>query len=79
MKKIIEIIDTVKGKIEFARNGEGTPVLYLHGSLANCNDEFGHKQLIDAGYSIITPSRPGYGKTPVLNCLKEIEILNFTF
>jgi pimeloyl-ACP methyl ester carboxylesterase len=65
VKNIIENVETIKGKIEFSRNGEGSPILYLHGSLSNCNDDIGHKPLIEAGYSIITPSRPGYGNTPI--------------
>jgi pimeloyl-ACP methyl ester carboxylesterase len=63
--KVIEIIETRKGKIEFSKNGEGSPILYLHGSLSNCNENIGHGPLIEAGYSIIIPSRPGYGNTPL--------------
>jgi pimeloyl-ACP methyl ester carboxylesterase len=63
--KAAVIIETRKGKIEFSRNGEGSPILYLHGSLSNCNENIGLDPLIDAGYSIIVPSRPGYGKTPL--------------
>lgn len=63
--KVVEIIETRKGKIEFSRIGEGLPILYLHGSLSNCNDNMGQSPLIEAGYSIIIPSRPGYGNTPL--------------
>jgi pimeloyl-ACP methyl ester carboxylesterase len=63
--KVIEIIETKRGKIEFSRNGEGSPILYLHGSLSNCNENIGLGPLIEAGYSIIIPSRPGYGNTPL--------------
>jgi pimeloyl-ACP methyl ester carboxylesterase len=65
MEKMVKIIETPKGKIELSQIGEGSPILYLHGSLSNCNNDMGYQPLIDAGYSIITPSRPGYGNTPV--------------
>ncbi|WP_226537394.1 alpha/beta fold hydrolase [Fictibacillus halophilus] len=43
--------------------GEGKPILILHGGHSNCHEEFGYSELIKAGYSLITPSRPGYGRT----------------
>lgn len=65
IRKEIDIIETNHGKIEYSRKGNGSPILYLHGSLSNCNDDFGHEPLIKAGFSIISPSRPGYGHTPL--------------
>jgi pimeloyl-ACP methyl ester carboxylesterase len=49
--------------IEYSIIGEGKPILILHGGHSNCNEEFGYAELIKAGYSLITPSRPGYGRT----------------
>ena len=49
--------------IEYSLVGKGEPILLFHGGHSNCNEEFGYKSLIDNGYSIITPSRAGYGST----------------
>ena len=65
MQKIIEKVKTKSGIIEFSKIGSGSPILYLNGSLCNCNDDMGYSPLIKAGFSIITPSRPGYGETPL--------------
>ncbi|MFC4403774.1 alpha/beta fold hydrolase [Gracilibacillus xinjiangensis] len=49
--------------IEYSIIGEGEPILLFHGGHSNCREEFGYNTLIENGFSIITPSRPGYGKT----------------
>ncbi|WP_407939191.1 alpha/beta fold hydrolase [Oceanobacillus salinisoli] len=49
--------------MEYSVIGEGKPIFVLHGGHSNCKEEFGYKALIENGYSIITPSRPGYGRT----------------
>lgn len=49
--------------IEYSLVGKGEPILIFHGGHSNCNEEFGYKSLLDNGYSIITPSRAGYGST----------------
>jgi pimeloyl-ACP methyl ester carboxylesterase len=36
----------------------------MHGSSSDCNSEMGYAPLIKAGFSVLTPSRPGYGRTP---------------
>ena len=49
--------------LEYSIIGEGEPVFVLHGGHSNCNEEFGYKALVENGFSINTPSRPGYGGT----------------
>lgn len=49
--------------IEFTIAGEGEPILAFHGGHSNCHEELGYEELIQKGFSIITPSRAGYGKT----------------
>lgn len=49
--------------VEYSVTGQGEPILIMHGGHSNCNEEFGYRELIEQGYSMITPSRPGYGKT----------------
>lgn len=43
--------------------GEGKPILVMHGGHSNCNEEFGYHDLYQNGFSPITSSRPGYGRT----------------
>jgi pimeloyl-ACP methyl ester carboxylesterase len=50
-------------QVEYSIVGNGIPILVFHGGHSNCNEEFGYNQLLKRGYSIITPSRAGYGKT----------------
>ncbi|WP_066189875.1 alpha/beta fold hydrolase [Gracilibacillus timonensis] len=56
---------TVDGyTIEYSVTGKiGTPVLVMRGGHSNCHEEFGYSFLIKNGFTIITPSRAGYGKT----------------
>lgn len=49
--------------MEYSIIGKGDPILVMHGGHSNCYEEFGYDFLIENGYSLITPSRPGYGKT----------------
>jgi pimeloyl-ACP methyl ester carboxylesterase len=59
------IIDTVKGKIEYSMIGEGKTILVVHGGHVNCKETIFQKGLDVNKFCIITPSRPGYGKTPL--------------
>lgn len=52
-------------EIEYSILGKGKPVLVFHGGHSNCREEFGYEELLRCGYSIITPSRAGYGLTSV--------------
>lgn len=61
----IEIIKTDKGQIEYSITGEGTPVLFIHGGHSNCQETLSHKGFDTSKYRLITPSRPGYGNTPL--------------
>lgn len=50
--------------IEYSITGErGIPVLVLHGGHSSCYENLGYKSLIENGFTIITPSRAGYGNT----------------
>lgn len=57
---------TVDGKtIEYSIvRGNGDQIIFvMHGGHSNCYEEFGYEPLIRSGYTIITPSRAGYGRT----------------
>lgn len=60
-----QIIDTDQGRIEYATEGKGKPVLFLHGGHSNCKEKLCHKGFDTDHYLLITPSRPGYGNTPL--------------
>ncbi len=59
-------VETGRGPIEYLEAGEGVPVLFIHGSpggsdqgmLMGCF-------LVDAGFRVVAPSRPGYLGTPL--------------
>lgn len=61
----IEIINTDKGQIEYSIVGKGKPLIFLHGGHSNCKETLFHKGFDTNKYMLITPSRPGYGKTPL--------------
>ncbi len=52
--------------LEFSSYGHGFPVLFFHGGHGNCREDLWHKGFDLRRYRLITPSRPGYGKTPLL-------------
>ncbi len=54
-------------EMEYSIHGEGEPILVFHGGHSNCNEQFGYATLENEGYSLITPSRPGYGTTSEKN------------
>ncbi|EAY31287.1 alpha/beta fold hydrolase [Microscilla marina] len=58
-------IQTNQGLVEYSTIGTGTPVLFLHGGHANSLDQIAHKGFDLHRYQLITPSRPGYRKTPL--------------
>ncbi|MCR8845638.1 alpha/beta hydrolase [Paenibacillus sp. SC116] len=84
MKRTIEVYKNDELPIEYSIiNKGGNPILVMHGGHSNCNEEFGYAELEQQGYSILTPSRPGYGKTSPNNglnlstaCKSYIELLN---
>jgi len=63
----VEVIRTKLGDIEYCSVGKGTPILFVHGGHSNCNETLCHKGFDLEKFKLITPSRPGYGKTPLNN------------
>jgi pimeloyl-ACP methyl ester carboxylesterase len=60
-----EVAYTAKGRVEYSITGAGMPVVFLHGGHSNCNETLFHKGFDTRTFSLITPSRPGYGNTPL--------------
>ncbi len=61
------LMETEFGKIEYTIRGKGQPIVFLHGGHSNCHETLFHKGYDKSQFQLITPSRPGYGKTPLLN------------
>ena len=60
-----QIAVTSKGRIEYTLLGSGPVILVCHGTSSNCFSTAGDTPLVDDGFSVLTPSRPGYGRTPL--------------
>lgn len=53
--------ETPLGAVEYARAGDGAPVLFVHGTPGGSDTSTAMGQfLVDAGFTVIAPSRPGY-------------------
>ncbi|MCM3617715.1 alpha/beta hydrolase [Sutcliffiella horikoshii] len=63
MERRIEKLSINGLTLEYSIIGEGEPIFVMHGGHSNCKEEFGYKALFENGFSIITPSRAGYGGT----------------
>lgn len=58
-------IETEKGIIEYSMFGQGETILFIHGGHSNCNETLFQKGFETTEYQLLTPSRPGYGETPL--------------
>ena len=58
------VAQTMAGPIEYTLLGHGPVVLRLTGSMDDCESSGGNEALLAAGFSVLTPSRPGYSGTP---------------
>jgi len=59
------LIETSIGKIEYTLLGNGKPMLIVVGGHTNCKETIFHKGLDTNKFCFVTPSRPGYGLTPL--------------
>ena len=60
-----EVIETARGPVEYAIHGVAPYVLILHGTPQGHHASFIGEPLEEAGFGTITPSRPGYLRTPL--------------
>ena len=58
------VAKTTKGLIEYRLEGSGPTVMVLNGGHCSRETRLSHEQLAAVGYSVLTPSRPGYDETP---------------
>lgn len=55
---------TSKGPIEYRLEGAGPTIVVLNGGHCSRDTRLSHERLALYGYSVLTPSRPGYDNTP---------------
>ena len=61
-----ETVETALGPVEVARDGDGPPVLMIHGTPGGWDSSLAMGRfLVDAGFALIAPARPGYQGTPL--------------
>ena len=60
-----EVVDTACGPVEFARRGDAPYVLIFHGTPQGHHASFIGEPLEAEGFGTMTPSRPGYLRTPL--------------
>ena len=60
-----EIAETARGPVEFQRRGEPPYILFLHGTPGGHNQGIFAAHFEREGFGTITPSRPGYLRTPI--------------
>ncbi len=60
-----QIAQTSKGPVEYTLLGDGPVVLVCHGTSSDCFSTGMNDPLVEAGFRVLTPSRPGYGRTPL--------------
>jgi len=58
------IAQTAKGPIEYRLEGNGPTVMVLNGGHCSRETRLSHEKLAEHGFSVLTPSRPGYDSTP---------------
>ena len=63
--RVSTLVETARGPTEYAWVGSGPTVLLIHGGHSSYREELGVRGLLSAGFSVLIPSRPGYGRTPL--------------
>ena len=60
------VLETPRGSVQVAREGQGPPVLIAHGGPGGFDQGLAfYAHLIDGGCELLAPSRPGYLRTPL--------------
>ncbi len=60
-----QLIQTPKGPIEYISLGQGPTVLLAHGGGGGYDFAYLYSYLVEAGFNVVCPSRPGYLRTPL--------------
>jgi pimeloyl-ACP methyl ester carboxylesterase len=66
LDKRATVLQTSRGPVQVAREGEGPPVLAIHGGPGGFDQGLAYcRHLRDSGCELLAPSRPGYLRTPL--------------
>jgi pimeloyl-ACP methyl ester carboxylesterase len=74
---LTRVVGTDCGPVEYSEAGAGDPILYFHGTgitgdlMVNVESS-----LVEEGFRVIAPNRPGYGKTPLSPNLSVTDCAN---
>ncbi|WP_433759528.1 alpha/beta fold hydrolase [Nocardia sp. CA-135398] len=61
-----QIVELSTGPVEYRLDQRGAQtVLVLHGGHMRASVPLGEEVFVEAGYTVLAPSRPGYGRTPL--------------
>ena len=60
----VSVANTRTGPIEYRLEGTGPTVVVLNGGHCSRDTRLSHERLTEEGFSVLTPSRPGYDTTP---------------
>ncbi|MGF1506636.1 MAG: alpha/beta fold hydrolase [Anaerolineae bacterium] len=60
-----QTVETARGPVEYDRRGSGPVVLHFHGGNVGHNGWFSVGHVAEAGFTLLTPDRPGYLGTPL--------------
>ena len=63
-KAQLTIARTTNGPIEYRLEGKGPTIMVLNGGHCSRDTRLSHERLAEHGFSVLTPSRPGYDNTP---------------
>ncbi|HAA12957.1 MAG TPA: hypothetical protein DCE41_15210 [Cytophagales bacterium] len=61
------VVETTKGPVEYDLRGAGPVALHFHGGNVAYNGWCLFEHLVENGYSLLTPSRPGYLATKLIS------------
>ncbi len=59
-----QLAQTARGAMEYRLAGAGPVVMVLNGGHCSRATRLSHERLADHGFTVLTPSRPGYDATP---------------
>jgi pimeloyl-ACP methyl ester carboxylesterase len=60
-----QVVRTARGLVEHAVEGDGSPLLVVHGTPGGYDQGVGIGRLLGGAFRVIAPSRPGYLRTPL--------------
>ena len=71
------LIETDRGLVEYSDTGSGEPILYFHGSGVTGDAMVAvESPIVDGGFRLIVPNRPGYGRTPLAPNTSAVDCAN---